>query len=369
MTTSDSARGGSEVEVWSQATELLKQFGNNAEREAAGLAIDNEVARPQIVEAIGELRRAINNTDRRPALHFEFVWAFNVTGQEFVIDEKSRNIGKDSNVGGLAALPVRGPLVVLKAKTMNDAFADANGIWANRGDYKSWPWPIGYRVFNEVGSILFCFQLDGERLWIAPNETTRRIHRADSPIVYHDGQVWFSEPVGVADGTSYFGGKLAVSVEPLMSAPHLRRTITLDLQFFNLEGRGLRTLPLIFPQTLDGGKIEYEFAGQNSIRIANIRGKPSNKWPYRNYPAEFPPVALAFSKPERCVYEQFVGGLAQWPHPDARDKMIAVLPPTEKAGKFGVGVWSPLTKPSPYVWSVFEIDPNTWRVKAYNMCD
>ena len=115
--------------------------------------------------------------------------------------------------------------------------------------------------------------------------------------------------------------------------------------------------------------MEYEFAGQDGIRIVSIHGDPSDKWPYRDYPAEFPSVALAFLRPERCVYEQFVGGLPQWPHPEARDKIIAALPPTEKRGKFGVGVWSPLGARSHHIWSVFEIDPKTWRVKAYNMCD
>ena len=367
MATQD-ARIATDIHVWSQATELLRQFGDGADEKAAKLAED-EAALHRIVEAIGELRRAITNIDKKPALHLEFAWAFNVTGCEFIIDEEARNIGKAFNIGGLDALPARGPLVVLKALTMNDAFDEANAIWANRGDYKSWPWPIGYRVFNEVGSVLFCFQLDGERLWIAPNETTRRVHRASSPIVYHEGRVWFSEPSGVANTSSYFGGKLGVTVEPIMSARHLRRTITLDLRLLNLEHDSLKTLPLIFPQTLNGGKMEYEFTGQDGIRIVSIHGKPSDKWPYRDYPAELPSVPLAFSKPERCAYEQFVGGLAQWPHPEARDKIIAALPPTEKRGQFGVGVWSPLGKPSPYIWSVFEIDPETWRVKAYSMCD
>jgi len=50
--------------------------------------------------------------------------------------------------------------------------------------------------------------------------------------------------------------------------------------------------------------------------------------------------------------------------------MIAVLPSAERKGNFGVGVWAPLGgKILAEVWSVFEIDLESNRVSAYNMCD
>src|SRR5262245_24956532 len=135
MATQD-ARIAADIDVWSQATELLRRFGDGADQEAAKLAEDQGAH--GIAEAIGQLRRAVTDIDKKPALYLEFAWAFNVTGYDFIIDEETRNIGKDFNIGGLAALPARGPLVILNAKTTNDAFAEADAIWVNRGEYKSW---------------------------------------------------------------------------------------------------------------------------------------------------------------------------------------------------------------------------------------
>src|SRR5690349_470147 len=181
-------------------------------------------------------------------------------------------------------------------------------------------------------------------------EVMQRIQRADSPVAFFGDRIWFSEPLAIGSSTSYFGGELGVSVEPLTSAQHLRRTLTLDLHHFDVGDPTLNMLPLIFPQTLSGGKMEYDASSGSGIRITALRGKPSDQWPYANYPSEFPLVPLAFSKPERCTYEQFIDGLPQAPH-DARDKMVVALPPTEESGKFGVGVWFPLGEdPLAYVW-------------------
>ncbi len=204
---------------------------------------------------------------------------------------------------------------------------------------------------------------------VMDNPLGTKISRAGLPVIYYHDRVWFSQLASSSARMSHFGGPLGVSVEPHTAAPHLRRTLTLEPNIFGASHCPLVTLPLVFPQKLDGGKIDYVILGEDAIRIERISGTPRDDWPYENYPAVFPSVALDFLQPEQCKYEHFMRALPQDIHPKSRDKMIAVLPPTERKGTFGVGVWSPLGEPSHCVWSVFEVDLEAGHVRAYNMCD
>lgn len=194
-------------------------------------------------------------------------------------------------------------------------------------------------------------------------EFSARVETAKFPVVYYDQRAWFSKPA--SSGISRFGGARAVSVEPDRLAKHLYRTITLELDLFGVGGKGIAELPLLFPFTLSGGKIEYVVRGDGDLIIESSRGKPVNDWPYKNYPSDFPSVPLQFSGPETCSFRQFAHGLPQGLGRAAEDKMIAVLPCTEA---LGVGIWFKLGEIGEDVVTIFEIDVKDYRVRAYNSC-
>jgi hypothetical protein len=84
---------------------------------------------------IQALRRAITKIE--PALYFELGWPYNIAGEDFELNTSER--GKVLHLGGIDALPVRGPLIVLKEKALHDAFLEAEQIWSNRGVYRPSP--------------------------------------------------------------------------------------------------------------------------------------------------------------------------------------------------------------------------------------
>jgi len=367
------------LDIWSRATNLLREFsylrGADLEARIAAKSSDVQDAVPQIVAAVHALRKAISPAERAPGLYLEFTGGWRDRKQH-MLDEVRRGDRTDFNMGGVDALPINGGLIILEAKTVEEARTEVHDLLQEREEHSKrrgarYLPPSGYRVFNEVGMIALAVSSERLPRAVPDADITGRIQSAGSPVVHHEGRVWFSEPLPGASGASYFGGRLGASVEPLMSARHLRRIITLDLPFFKVGPCCVRTLPLIFPQTLNGGEMQYVIAGKDQIRIEKIEGHPSDTWPYENYPTEFPEVALAFSKPERCLYEHFARALPQWPGLSEPNKMLVALPPTEHNEAFGVGVWSTVDGggANMEIWSIFDVDLNGLRVQAYNMCD
>jgi hypothetical protein len=63
------------------------------------------------------------------------------------------------DAAGIDDLQARGPLIVLQARTEEAARSEADQNWKNRATLdSSGELPTGYRVFNEIGLILFDYQ-------------------------------------------------------------------------------------------------------------------------------------------------------------------------------------------------------------------
>ena len=108
----------SDLDIWRAATVFLKQFGKNADIEAARRVGDmaskgdgeGAVVWLRIQVALASLMKAVSNFDREHELYFQLRWPVEIT-EELVVAEMYRHAGRDDfGFDGIDDLPERGPL-------------------------------------------------------------------------------------------------------------------------------------------------------------------------------------------------------------------------------------------------------------------
>ena len=127
----------------------------------------------------------------------------------------------------------------------------------------------------------------------------------------------------------------------------------------------MREIPLIYGFVLDGCKLRYRVVSDSQIAVTKIEStQRSDDWPYANCPMHFParPFALAevgTIKPKQVnqlTWQGIVGNPAR--------QLVVIVPPSKR---YGVSLWG--DGDDSLVQVVFEIDPATGVVSAYNQCD
>jgi len=152
----------SEIDIWRSANVLVRDHQENAGVIAADrLALMQrredkagmEVWR-RIIHAVDAIVTAVRNSEREPALYFRFSFPNELSDEE-IQQEMWRHEGRaDYGFDGFDDLP-RDPLIVLTAKAMEDAKAEAELLWEMRNAFLSDKhMPTGWCIFNEIGCVL-----------------------------------------------------------------------------------------------------------------------------------------------------------------------------------------------------------------------
>lgn len=122
-------------------------------------------------------------------------------------------------------------------------------------------------------------------------------------------------------------------------------------------------LPLHYGLRYDGGGISYHFEGNDITVLEMEHKKPSDDFPYKDYPVLLPFVPLAVAKRKKQSWRQFASQFPNMPDDQPSDLIVVVPPPMT----LGVSVWGKWGD-AEGVSMVFECDLKTQRIRAYNVC-
>jgi hypothetical protein len=186
----------------------------------------------------------------------------------------------------------------------------------------------------------------------------------DLPLVCVRGEIAVAD-FSASGGLHRFGGPLGLDVR---KGGPLQRVLTLSLKDPMLADvmPKVAELPLVYGFTFNGCRVEYRVVDDGRIEVVQMTpGKPSRDWPYARYPAAFPQRRFGL-RSEGRVEPDRVSELA-WQgveHADAGAILVAIVPPNEI---YGVSLWGE-DGDAEGVQVVFEVDPATGTVTAYNQC-
>lgn len=173
---------------------------------------------------------------------------------------------------------------------------------------------------------------------------------------------------GSHDGLHRFGGPLALTVRGGSSKSlKLHRVLTLRLSdpLVGFSVPGVTEFPLVYGFVHDGCRLSYRVIADGQIEVLKgPTGSADADWPYRRYPAAFPEKRFALREDGVIEAEQVneltwqgVEGI------DPAEGVVVIVPPSET---YGISLWG--DGDDELVQVVFEIDPKTGTVAAYNQC-
>jgi hypothetical protein len=123
------------------------------------------------------------------------------------------------------------------------------------------------------------------------------------------------------------------------------------------------SLPLLYGMRYGGGSLTYQFEGNDLTVLEMSQTKPSDDFPYKDYPSVLPYVPLKVAKRKKQSWRQFAAQFPNMPDDQSSDLIVVVPPPMT----IGVSMWGPMGD-AEGVSIVFECDVKAKRVQAYNVC-
>ena len=137
----------------------------------------------------------------------------------------------------------------------------------------------------------------------------------------------------------FFGHGGTVRIQNPPSKGSLHELINLDLRDPNLQLHieGLTRLPLLYCFQFEDGLLEYDLLPDNQIKLTKLKEKSFDaKWPYPDYPTQFPKLPFRTSDPTASTLDDFAKDVWQGVPPSEKDKFICVVPPSNL---YNVHLW------------------------------
>lgn len=124
-------------------------------------------------------------------------------------------------------------------------------------------------------------------------------------------------------------------------------------------------MPLVYGFVYDGCGLTYRLVGDIEIEVLEMSPRSSTPdWPYPKYPAAFPEKRFGL-RDEGEIDPTQVHELT-WQNIEVIDPaegVVVIVPPSKR---YGVSLWG--DGDEELVQVIFEVDPATRTVNAYNQC-
>jgi hypothetical protein len=122
-------------------------------------------------------------------------------------------------------------------------------------------------------------------------------------------------------------------------------------------------IPLLFGLRFSGCDICYEVESESAVQLMDLMpARPTEDYPYENYPSILPYVPLRLGRKERLTYSKFSQEFPNMNERQPADVVIAVPEPTT----LGISLWG---SHGGLVTVVFEYDFHHGTVSAYPLTD
>jgi hypothetical protein len=186
-------------------------------------------------------------------------------------------------------------------------------------------------------------------------------------VLAFDGIATYSFGRTEKHASSVFGGPMECEITGKRFGPfrlhHIARLSENQLPVLGSH-RYVFELPLIYGMCYGGCRLAYQFEERYDITVLNLSPKkPSDDWPYKDYPPILPYVPLAVTKRKKQSWSQFAAEFPNMPVDQPSDLVVVVPPPMT----VGVSLWG-REGDAEGVAIVFECDLDAKRVTAYNVC-
>ena len=214
------------------------------------------------------------------------------------------------------------------------------------------------------------------------DEDTLPAEQMNGPVVVSRGSVRVAD-FSTGAGPHVFGGPFGLTLQPAQTnpvkriagivrslvgvRPLLHRVLTLDLTdpILRLHIDGLSRLPLVYGFVYDGCRLKYRVTADDAIELLEMnRQARAADWPYADYPEAF--AARPFTLKNDGEIEPAQVSERTWQginEIDPSTGIVAIVPPSSQ---YGVSLWG--DGDDELVQVVFEIDPASRTVTAYNQC-
>jgi hypothetical protein len=181
-------------------------------------------------------------------------------------------------------------------------------------------------------------------------------------ILAFDGTATYSFARSEAHAFSVFGGPMECKITGKRFAPYRLHHIA-RLSDTHLPVLGLSDLPLVYGMCYSGCNLTYQFE-DNDITVLDLSPKrPTDDWPYKDYPPILPYVPVAVRKRKKQSWRQFAAGFPNMKDVQPNDLVVVVPPPLT----VGVSLWG-REGDAEGVAIVFECDLDAKKVVVYNVC-
>ena len=181
-------------------------------------------------------------------------------------------------------------------------------------------------------------------------------------VVHTQGQTYYFEP-GQQPSESVYGGPLQPRLHGNFGPAPLHHIATLSTEHLPMLG-GI-SLPLLYGFQYSGCEMDYAYDTEQ-VQLLHISPAQSDAdWPYENYPAQLPQLALKLAKVVTESWEVF-SSRSRYPNLPARQtaELVAVIPAPRHIGQ---SLWGE-EGDDEGVCVVCECDLSAQRVHSYNIC-
>ena len=180
-------------------------------------------------------------------------------------------------------------------------------------------------------------------------------------VVHTRGCTYHFEP-SQQNSESIYGGPLEPSLIGMAAGPAPLHHIA-TLSAMQLPMLGSTSLPLLYGFQYSGCEMRYQYSAQ-AVDVQSLDPSESTEdWPYEDYPAQLPRLALKLAKTQAETWQEFS---ARYPNLAARQpaELVAIIPP---ALTIGQSLWGE-DGDAEEVCVVCECELSQHSVHTYNIC-
>ena len=184
-------------------------------------------------------------------------------------------------------------------------------------------------------------------------------------VVHTQGCSYYFEPGQQSSesiGKSIYGGPLGLPLTGVAAGPAPLHHIA-TLSAAQLPMLGSTSLPLLYGFQYSGCELRYQYSTQ-AVDVQSLDPSESTEdWPYEDYPAQLPRLALTLAKTQAESWQEFS---ARYPNLVAQQpaELVAIIPP---ALTIGQSLWGE-DGDAEEVCVVCECELSQHTVHSYNIC-